>query len=286
MGRLWTCPWSGQLFADRRIPTTSPPAVDTWCRDEPGAGIARYRFFDSSSGSVHGVVLTDGRAVVVKGHRPDADVAYLRATLCAAAGGSPAKGSPAPQPLARSDAHREPGTSPPRKLLVQCRPDGRRTPPRSVRRSRPVSPGSSSLALARARHVARSSAIRCTGSSTACTRPPLAPVRFRRDADRRRVDRRPDSTPRGACDASPTMPPGVEVVAHGDWRVQNVSLRDGGARRRLRLGQRRGRWRRWARWRAAALTFRVDWQRTATSFPLPAEIVAFVSEYGRRTGSR
>lgn len=63
------------LPLEREVFGTSQPsaiqsAVDASCRRHLGAGIERYEFFSSSIGSVHGVVLSDGRAVVVKDHGP------------------------------------------------------------------------------------------------------------------------------------------------------------------------------------------------------------------------
>ncbi len=82
--------------------TCSPDAiaaeVDSWCRAELGAGIARYSFFDASSGSVHGVHLIDGRAVVVKGHRQDVSREYLTAVTELKADLA-ARRFPAPRPL-------------------------------------------------------------------------------------------------------------------------------------------------------------------------------------------
>src|SRR2546423_14623194 len=60
-------------------PDALAAAVDGWCRAHVGAGIARYCFFGSSSGSVHGVQLDDRREVVGKAHRPGLDRAYLDA---------------------------------------------------------------------------------------------------------------------------------------------------------------------------------------------------------------
>jgi Ser/Thr protein kinase RdoA (MazF antagonist) len=72
--------------------------VDRWCREHLDAAIDHYVFFDSSSGSVHGVVLADGRGVVVKMHRPgiarhyiDASVAVQRILV--------ARGVRGPEPL-------------------------------------------------------------------------------------------------------------------------------------------------------------------------------------------
>ncbi len=65
-----------------------------------GAAIDHYEFFESSSGSVHGVVLKDGRAVVVKGHRPSVACGYLDAIADVQTALADA-GSPAPRPLIR-----------------------------------------------------------------------------------------------------------------------------------------------------------------------------------------
>ena len=74
--------WGGTPHVERAIfgtddPETIVAAVDAFCRDELGAPIARYRFYQSSIGSVHGVELGDGRAVVVKAHPPERDAAWL-----------------------------------------------------------------------------------------------------------------------------------------------------------------------------------------------------------------
>jgi Ser/Thr protein kinase RdoA (MazF antagonist) len=74
-------------------------AVDDWCREHLGAPIERYEFFESSSGSVHGVVLRDGRSVVVKGHRSTVTRDYLVAVRDVQAALA-ASGYPAPSPLA------------------------------------------------------------------------------------------------------------------------------------------------------------------------------------------
>ena len=76
-------------------PDAVATSVDAWCTEHLGSGIARYRFFDSSSGSVHGVELTDGRAVVVKGHRAVVGASFLTAVLGVQADLA-AQGFPAP----------------------------------------------------------------------------------------------------------------------------------------------------------------------------------------------
>jgi hypothetical protein len=52
--------------------------LDRFCRRELGAGVARGIFHQSSIGCVSGLALSDGRRVVVKGHQPDWDEAWLR----------------------------------------------------------------------------------------------------------------------------------------------------------------------------------------------------------------
>ncbi|MDX6514368.1 MAG: hypothetical protein QOH73_34 [Gaiellaceae bacterium] len=54
-------------------------ALEAFCRDTLGAGVAQAEFFDASVGSVHGLTLEDGRRVVVKAHAPGASVRFLRA---------------------------------------------------------------------------------------------------------------------------------------------------------------------------------------------------------------
>jgi hypothetical protein len=81
------------------------------------------------------------------------------------------------------------------------------------------------------------------------------------------------------------MPDGVEVVAHGDWRVQNLSVRAGvidavydwdsvAATREM------------GALAAAAITFGVDWSIAQSHrFSTPAEILAFTSEYADARGT-
>src|SRR5262249_26068183 len=77
--------WGGaSLPVEQELFGTDDPdaiagAVDTWVHDELGSHIDHYEFFDASSGSVHGVVLEDGREVVVKGHRAAVTAAFLTA---------------------------------------------------------------------------------------------------------------------------------------------------------------------------------------------------------------
>ncbi|MGI9100402.1 MAG: hypothetical protein ACR2H2_18245 [Solirubrobacteraceae bacterium] len=54
-------------------------AVDGFCEAQLRMGVREYEFFATSVGSVHGVRLNDGRRVVVKVHRADADRDHLLA---------------------------------------------------------------------------------------------------------------------------------------------------------------------------------------------------------------
>ncbi|MDB4968838.1 MAG: hypothetical protein JWN44_4527 [Myxococcales bacterium] len=52
--------------------------LDRFCRRELGGGVAGALFHQSSIGCVSGLVLDDGRRVVVKGHQPERSVEWLR----------------------------------------------------------------------------------------------------------------------------------------------------------------------------------------------------------------
>ena len=60
-------------------PTVVTEAVDGFCAAQLGARVGEYEFFATSVGSVHGVRLDDGRRVVVKVHRADAERGHLLA---------------------------------------------------------------------------------------------------------------------------------------------------------------------------------------------------------------
>src|SRR5580704_6002352 len=89
----------GQPFVELAIFGTADAAViaaevDAFCRAHLGAGVAGALFVASSIGNVHGLVLDDGRRVVLKAHQPDVDREKLRAvqrvTLHLAEAGFPA----------------------------------------------------------------------------------------------------------------------------------------------------------------------------------------------------
>ena len=87
-----------EVFEDPS-PSTVAAALDGFCLRALGSRIERAEFFEASVGSAHGVVLSDGRRVVVKVHRPGRSMAFLAATQMVqrhlASGGFPC-----PQPLA------------------------------------------------------------------------------------------------------------------------------------------------------------------------------------------
>jgi hypothetical protein len=93
--------------------TTEPgrivAVVDEFCREHLRAGVAAYEFFASSVGSVHGLRLTDGRRVVLKAHRREADVDHLAAiqrvqAVLADAGFPAPRSLLAPTPIAQGIA--------------------------------------------------------------------------------------------------------------------------------------------------------------------------------------
>lgn len=82
-------------------------ALDELCAAALGARIAGARFYSSSVGSVAGVVLADGREVVIKAHQPGTSPAQLRELIRVRAGlggvGSPAVLA-GPAPIGRGHA--------------------------------------------------------------------------------------------------------------------------------------------------------------------------------------
>ena len=82
------------------------------------------------------------------------------------------------------------------------------------------------------------------------------------------------TTSRPARTALPRRVLGIpDVLAHGDWRIENVEVADGARRRDFRLGQRVRRTRDARAVATAARTFPVDWERpTGNHFPSDAEM--------------
>jgi hypothetical protein len=273
-----------ELPVERAVFGTAGPedlaaAVDGWCRVYLGAPIERYEFFDSSSGSVHGVVLADGRSVVVKGHRAAVTGDYLLAVRSLQAELS-ASGYPAPSPLA--------GPVPVG--------DGHVTAEVMLERSTDVDGHDPHVRVALAGGLAQF----------------IDLSRPHRELLRRVAH--PMRVPDGALYPTPHSPrfdfgttaAGAEwidnlrsratkrfrslaevpaVVVHGDWRIENLSVR----RRRL-VGV--------FDWdsvhvaaettavASAATTFSVDWnQSTGGRFPSVREIGAFISNYEAARGN-
>jgi hypothetical protein len=263
--------------------TTGPEdlaaAVDGWCRVHLGSPIERYEFFDSSSGSVHGVMLRDGRSVVVKGHRAAVGGDYLVAVRNLQAELA-ASGYPAPSPLAGPVAVG----------------GGHVTAEVMLERSPSVDGHDSDVRVALARGLAQFIDL---------SRP-----------HRELLGRvaHPMHMPDGALYPTPHSPrfdfgstaSGAEwidnlrsratkrfrsstevpsVVVHGDWRIENLSVRH---RRLVGVFD----------WdsvhvaaettavASAATTFSVDWnQSTGRRFPTVREIGAFISDYEAARGN-
>ncbi len=94
----------GEPFVEIAIFGTADAAhiaaqVDAFCRTHLGAGVAGALFEHASIGNVHGLVLEDGRRVVLKAHQATMPLAHLRAVqrLVRYLNGA---GFPAPRPLA------------------------------------------------------------------------------------------------------------------------------------------------------------------------------------------
>ncbi len=255
-------------------PATVAAMVDGWCRAHLGSPIARYRFFDSSSASVHGVELADGRAVVVKGHRPGVSTDFLRA-MTAVQRGLARTGFPAPDPLVDPQpcggGHLGAET-----LLARSRPADAHAP--GIRRvlarglvrfQRQAAPHHDTLAdvrhpMAEPVDGAWYPAPHSTRFDFAATANGAGWIDGLARSAREHLER-----------ASPT----TRVVSHGDWRVQNVSIRDGAidavydwdsvavTDECTALG-------------TAAITFGVDWSvDQPRRFSTAAEMGAFLADY-------
>ena len=222
--------WGGAALPLERIafgtndPDAIADAVDAWCLEHLGAAIDHYLFFDSSSGSVHGLHLTDGRDVVVKVHRPGLTFAYLAASHRAPAGARRARDARTRAvgrtgPVRRGARDR--GRVPPE------RSEGRRPRPRSTARAR-IRTGRVRQPRTRARARPGPGFAAPDGDARGSTLPraALGPVRLRRDGRGCGMDRRArHARPRACSTPRPLDPP---VLVHGDWRIENVNV-DAGA---------------------------------------------------------
>lgn len=96
---------------------------DAWTRDRLGSGIAEVRFRAGRIDAVWGVQLADGRAVVLKAHRPPVDFGAARATV-EAQRTLAAAGFPTAVPLAGPDEVQGRVVTA-ETLVIGARPDGR-----------------------------------------------------------------------------------------------------------------------------------------------------------------
>lgn len=272
-----------QLPNERALFGTEDPdeiagAVDEWCAAQLGSGIARYLFFDSSSGSVHGVELTDGRRVVVKGHRPTIAREYL-AAVAAVQGALATAGYPAPRPIIGPAPCRS-GHLTAEEHLEQARPADAHDP--GIRRL---------LASGLARFIELASPHH---DDLAAVTHPMARVldglypaphseRFDFAATAEGAEWI-DELAREARRSLTKIPAGRAVVAHGDWRVQNVGIR-AGAITAVYDWDSVSATDECTALAAAATTFSVDWSiDQPRRLPTPAEAAAFLDDYASARG--
>ncbi len=267
--------WGGAALPLERATfgTTDPDgvaaAVDAWCRRHLDAAIDHYEFFDSSSGSVHGVALDDGRQIVVKVHRPSVALEYLDA-LARVQHAFADAAWPAPRPLVRVEriaAETMLGPFP--------KADAHEPTVRQV------------LARGLAAFIREARSLDPTGLTHPLTAPDDAlypsphSTRFDFEATAAGAEWI-DDLARAAKARSGAEP---LVVAHGDWRIDNVRVVD---RRLAAIYD----------WdsvgllpettviAAAATTFSVDWDRPeGRRFPNADEITAFIAEYEAARGA-
>lgn len=94
----WSGPWVEDELFGTHDPVAVADALDRFCRTELGSSSAAFVFYEASVGCVAGLVLEDGRRVVVKAHQPSVPLDYLdgvhsvQATLAE-------RGFPCPRPL-------------------------------------------------------------------------------------------------------------------------------------------------------------------------------------------
>ena len=279
--------WGGAELPLERLtfgttePDTIAAAIDAWCATFLGAGIEQYHFFDSSSGSVHGVRLARRprrrRQSAPAGpharvsRRDQHRAARVRRTRAPGAASADRAGS------VRSGAHH-------RRDHARQRAAGRRPRPGRARctraRARPRRRGGPCAGTRRHRRAApphRDAARRALPASA------LGPVRLRGHRGGRRVDRR--VTCAGRAPALAAGDPGPDVLVHGDWRIENANVAAGEV---VAIYD----------WDSvcvepelfavatSAVTFCVDWLRPiGEHFPTNAEIRAFIGEYETARGA-
>jgi Ser/Thr protein kinase RdoA (MazF antagonist) len=272
--------WGGAELPLERLTfgTTEPDAIaaaiDAWCRGNLGAGIAQYHFFDSSSGSVHGVRLRDGRDVVVKVHRPDLTLAYLDA-ISTVQRAFAERGLPASRPLT--------GPVPYGPVHI--------TAETMLESGQPADGHDPTVRAALARGLARVAVVgramdldgidalhHPTAMPPDALYPPPHSARFDFDATAAGAEWI-DAYARRARTVLATADPGPDVLVHGDWRIENANVAGGEV---VAIYD----------WDSvcvepelyavatSSVTFCVDWSRpVGEHFPTNAEIRAFIGEY-------
>lgn len=254
-------------------------AVDAWCCTVLDATVARYVFFDASSGSVHGVVLSDGRAVVIKGHRPDVAPEYLNA-IAVLQTDLADHGYPAPRPVVGPVAV-GPGHLTAETMLPRDRSADAHAPA-----VRAVLAGG----LARFVEIARPHTTRLSAQ-----RPPMrvAVGELYPTPHSPRFDFAATAAGAEWIDELATQArdrtrgeQGTPTVVHADWRIENLCVRAGQivavydwdsvgvSVEAVALA-------------TSATTFSVDWQAPPRRrFPDPSEIHGFVVDYERARGKQ
>ena len=270
-------PVEHDVFGTER-PEEIAGAVDAWCRVHLGAPIERYEFFESSSGSVHGVLLTDGRAVVVKGHRAAVTRDYLAAVtdIQTALADS---GYPAPRRLAGPAAVG--GGHVTAEVMLDRSPDldGHDSTVRAA-----LAAGLAQFVALTKHHCARLGRVAHPMSvpDGALYPTPHSPrFDFAATAAGAEWIDNLAARARARLGSSPHVP---DVVVHGDWRIENLCVREG---RLVGVYD----WdsvhvaREVAAVATAATTFSVDWNQPAGNrFPHRREIGEFVSDYEAARG--
>lgn len=97
--------WPGPWVEDEIFGTHEPADVAAALDEALGAPVAEILFYEVSVGVVAGVVLGDGRRLVLKAHRPNVSLEYLVAVAAVQRALGDA-GFPAPRPLASPRAFR------------------------------------------------------------------------------------------------------------------------------------------------------------------------------------
>jgi hypothetical protein len=203
------------------LPEEIADAVDTWCRVHLGAPVDRYEFFESSSGSVHGVLLTDGRAVVVKGHRAAVSHDFL-AAVTAIQSALVTAGYPAPRPLAGPVAFGR-GHLTAEVMLDRSRNvDGHDPAVRAV-----LAAGLAQFVGLAQRHCDRlARVVHPMSVPDGALYPTPHSPRFDFASTAAGAEWIDDLTARARARLR-SLPEAPDVVVHGDWRVENLCVRAG-----------------------------------------------------------